>query len=189
MRVEPAIARYSVESSDSLFRVTIPARSHFLVVLMWFAWLCALVVAGARPHGMLRTVPSSAFELITFAIWTGLALTGLASILWIVLGREVVTISGNTLVCRICIGGIGYSRKYALADTNSYRISLRYAALCGSYRLGGLPVGPNRGTIHFECHGSTRYLGAGLDETEANHVFALLKPLVDARPRRTRSGA
>jgi len=189
MRVEPATARYAVEQTDSLLRIKIPARSHIGLKLIWAGWFFAMGAAAVVPGGWLSRMGQHGTDWIAVIIWSVLMLTGAASILWLTLGSEEITIADNMLVARMSIGPIGYSRKYAFPETNSYRISLKYAAWCGSYKAYGLPAGQGRGTIHFEYRGDTQYLGAGLDETEANHVFALLKPLVDSRPRRARSSA
>jgi hypothetical protein len=187
MRVESASARYTVERSDSQLQVTIPARSHPVAALVWALWLCALVVGPGFSGRLFSRLGADPFEWVMLAFWTGLALIGVASILWITTGREQITIAGDTLVNRMSIGPLGYSHRYCFAETNSYRVSSKYAAYCGGYRAFGLPAGMARGTIQFEYHGRTRYLGAGLDETEATQLFRVLEPLVEARPRRTRS--
>jgi hypothetical protein len=189
MRVEPATARYQIESAESSLRITIPARFHALMVMVWLVWLVLILGAGAKSLIPDLVARPDGFISLTFLVWAGLVSTGVLSMLWSLLGREVITIRENVLECRMCLGPLGYSRTYTFADAHSFRICLKATAFGVNYKHANLPVGRFRGTILFEYHGRTKYLGACLDETETNHIFAVMKPLIDARPRRERKPA
>lgn len=189
MRVQPATARYSVLQTSDTLRIEIPSRDPTWVPLLALLWIGMIVALSARvlfaPSAQ-RSFGSLVFPL---AVWTWMIVLCVGWLLWTLCGRETITIRGNELEHRRSLGVLGIGSRYVFAETNSFRVSNRIVARNGMRHLRGLPFLRAHGAIEFEYRGSTRRMGAGLDETEARHVFALLKPLVDARPRRERNHA
>lgn len=182
MRIEPASARYRVEETESLLRITIPARRAGQWV-SWFgiAWVAGvLTILGSTFERRAGPPQAIAFGSLLFVIGL-VALFAAAPLVWMYCGREEITIAGRTLLRKLKAGPLRAQRVYALGEARKFSISARNATACSLQLQPLIPLGVGRGSIQFELGGETRYLGSALDETEAAHVLARIAAHVSAR--------
>ena len=126
-----------------------------------------LLNGDAPPEGEL-------FMLVWFGVWTLGGVFALYALLWQVIGKEIITVTGQRFTTRRDIGGFGFDRHYDLLQMKDLRIDLPQfnpIDVSSSLQLWGI----GGGVIAFE-HGATSYrFGAGLDDTEAKEVVTVIK--------------
>ena len=94
--------------------------------------------------------------------------------LWQVLGKEIVTVRGQTLQTRRDIGGFGFGKEYDLPRMRDLRVEqvgfnpLEFSSSLQLWGIGG-------GTIAFDYGAKTYRFGAGLDEAEAKLAVTAIK--------------
>ncbi len=112
--------------------------------------------------------------LIAFTLVGGLTVL---AFLWNVIGREVVTLDGETLTIRRAVGRLGWSGAYSRKK------------MCHLHAASRLPFGPfngfgannpqawgaMNGCIAFHYQYATHRFGAGIDEEEAKHLIAVIR--------------
>ena len=179
MRVEPATARYTIEESDSLLRITIPARRAG----QWMPWVgllwivaAAVLLWTANPNATsARFDPRAIPILVAFGCMiVVIGCVSSAALLWMNFGAEEITIAGRTLVRKLRAGPLRVQRKYGLERARDFRASARHAIACSFQLQPIVPLGSGRGSIQFSLEGKTHSLGSGLDETEVRAVLERL---------------
>ena len=114
------------------------------------------------------------FMLAWFGVWTMSGVFAIYACLWQVLGKEIVTVRGQTFKTRRDIGGLGFGKEYALAQMRELRAEqagfnpMEFSSSLQLWGVGG-------GVIAFEYGARTYRFGAGLDEAETKQVVTAIK--------------
>ena len=103
------------------------------------------------------------------------------SLLWQLLGQEIVGVLNGSLTWRPEIAGIGFTREYSLSEVKDLRVSPVTAV--GNRRGPPLasPLNWQSGVVAFDYGGRTVRFGPSLDEAEAKQLVEQLAPYVPAR--------
>ena len=188
---QPTAARITVTDTSEGLRIVIPCRRSLFVIAFLALWICGwgvaevmvakqLVDGDAPPDGGL-------FMLAWLGVWTLGGGVAIYAWLWQVMGKEIITVRGQTLKTRRDVGGFGFDKVYDMVQMRDLRvgpISFSPVDLTASFQLWGI----GGGVISFE-HGARTYrFGAGLDEGEAKQVVAAIKQrfrIPDSPPSQT----
>jgi len=172
-KMQAADSRITITDTSMGLRIAMPCRSSWLVICFLAFWLCGWAVAevmvvaqflngDAPPEGEL-------FMLAWFGVWTIGGGFAIYAWLWQVMGKEIVTVRGQTLKIRRDIGGFGVDKVYNLIQMKDLRLEqigfnpLEFSSSLQLWGVGG-------GVIAFDYGESTYRFGAGLDEAEAKQV-------------------
>lgn len=167
MKTEPlAPGRARFEDRGSALRVVIPARRHLLMVLFLGVWIAGWFAGESSALQHLLRGPGlvSGFLLFWLIGWTiGGAFAGFA-LLWMLFGREIITLDGQSLSIRREILGVGRVRRYDLAEVKNLRLA----------PIPDPPQAPRGqwvgGLIAFDYGAKTIHFCAGVDEAEARTI-------------------
>jgi hypothetical protein len=112
--------------------------------------------------------------LAWLGVWTASGLAALVALQWQVMGKEIVTVQGQTLQTQREGGGIGFRKEYDVPQMANLRVeNPKFSPLDVSSSLQLWGIGG--GLIAFEYGTKTRRFGTGLDDAEAKQVVESLK--------------
>jgi hypothetical protein len=172
MEMVPQAARFSSEVTPAGYRITIPARRNWFVILFLFAWLGGWVFGELSASGQLmrgaEKTPAT-FLVFWLVAWTVGGFFATATLLWQLAGREVITIDTGSLSYRAEVLGLGRTRSFRASDVKNLR-STEYASLPFNSQRGWYPpvFGPGTGPVAFDYGARTFRIAPSLDEAEAS---------------------
>jgi hypothetical protein len=177
-KVLPADARVTIADTPEGLRIVMPCRRSWMVILFLAFWICGWAVAEVMIAIQLLNgdaPPEGEFFMLTwFGVWTVSGVLAIYAWLWQVLGKEIVTVRGQTFTTRRDIAGFGFDKEYDLRQMRDLRVaSVGFSPVDFSNSLQLWGVGG--GVIAFEYGARTYRFGAGLDETEAKQIVAAAK--------------
>lgn len=178
-KIEPAAPRSIVNDEPEGLRIVIPARQHLFLMLFLAAWLCGWAVGEVTVldqllEGQLNEPGAELFAAAWLILWTVGGGFVLYALLWGIAGREVVVLTGQALVLRREIFGIGRSREFDLDHVRDLRFAPAVynpwdsSAAFQFWGIGG-------GSLAFDYGARTYRFGAGVDEAEAKFLAGALK--------------
>jgi hypothetical protein len=159
-------------------RIVIPYRRSWFVICILGFWICGWAVGevmvsrqflnGDAPPG------GELFMLAWLGVWTVSGAFAIYAWLWQVMGKEIVTVHGQTFTARRDIGGFGFDKEYNLAQMRDLRIvqvGFNPLDVSSSLQLWGV----GGGVIAFDYGAKTYRFGIGLDEAEAKQSVTAIK--------------
>ena len=178
VKIQSTDSRITITDTSQGLRIIMPCRRSWFVICLLGLWICGWAVAevmvaiqllngDAPPEGEF-------FMLAWFGVWTVGGVLAIYACLWQVLGKEIVTVHGQTFRIRRDIGGFGFDKEYGLLQMRDLRVGqVRFNPLEFSSSLQLWGVGG--GVMAFE-HGARTYrFGTGLDEVEAKQAVTAIK--------------
>jgi hypothetical protein len=186
MEMVPQAARFSSESTALGYRIVIPARRNWFVLLFLFAWLGGWVFGELSASGeLLRGSDKTPIGFLSFWLigWTVGGIFAATTLLWQIAGREVITLDSATLSYRAEAFGLGRTRSFRASEVKNLR-STEYVTTSFSNQRGWYPpiLGSGVGPVAFDYGARTFRIAPSLDEAEA-------KMLVTDLSSRLASGA
>lgn len=173
----PPTPRITISDKPDELRMVIPNRRSWFVIGVLAFWVCAWGVGEVMGSATLfkGEVPpgEEGLMLAWLGVWTVSGLAALVALQWQVMGKEIVTVQGQTLKTQREGGGIGFRKEYDLQQMANLRVEQpRFSPfdVSASFQLWGI----GGGVIAFESAGKTSRFGAGLDEAEAKQVVESL---------------
>lgn len=177
-KIEPADTRITITDTSKGLHIVMPCRRSWFVIGLLGFWVCGWAVAevmvaiqflngDAPPEGEF-------FMLAWFGVWTMSGLVAIYAMLWQIIGKEMVTVHGQTFKTRRDIGGFGFEKAYDFLQMRELRVGqveFNPMEISSSLQLWGV----GGGVIAFEYGGKTHRFGAGLDETEAKQAVTAIK--------------
>jgi hypothetical protein len=177
-KIQPADSRLSITDTLEGLRIVIPyPRSWFVICVLGF-WICGWAVAevmvpmqlyqgDAPPEG-------EGFMLAWFGVWTLGGAFAIYALLWQVMGKEILTVHGQTFTTRRDVGGFGFAKEYDLLQMKGLRVEPpRFNPIDVSSSLQLWGVGG--GVIVFDYGAKSHRFGIGLDEASAKQVVTAIK--------------
>jgi hypothetical protein len=172
-KINPSASRVTVTDGPGGLGLLIPPKRSWFIILFMGFWLCMWAAGEIMvPIQFLKGEITGITEVFVLA-WLGVWSAGGAFViylwLWNLMGRQIITMHGDTLTTRRDIGGYGFSKEYDLTHVRDLRVSARgsnawdYSASLEFLGLGG-------GLVAFDYDAKTYRLGAGLDDAEAKLV-------------------
>jgi hypothetical protein len=182
-RFEPLeTGRYFVKRVDGALQVIVPAQLNWFIMAFMSFWLAcwtmggvaaARTVLGLQGGLTMKTVPGqgSGFLVIWLCMWCLGEVTVLYQLLWMMLGRETLSLSHSALKYSKGILGLGFTKNYDLAHVSRLRVAdtpIRSGR--NQMTFGGASA------VAFDYGNGTVFMAKGLDEGEArsivNHLIA-----------------
>jgi hypothetical protein len=177
-KIRLADSRITITDRTQGLRIVMPCRRSWFVICLLGFWICGWAVAevlvaiqllngDAPPDG-------ESFMWAWFGVWTIGGVFAIYALLWQVLGKEIVTVHGQTFRIRRDIGGVGLDQEYDPLQILNLRVGqvafnpLEFSSSLQLWGIGG-------GMIAFDYGDKTRRFGAGLDEAEAKQVVTAIK--------------
>lgn len=174
--VSPSSGRAKITDRGADLQIIIPSKKSFFLILFLTAWMGGWVMGENfavrslfHPKGESQLDYFLWFWLIGWTIGGAFALLGL---LWLVAGREILTISNSRLVLERRIFALGTKREYEISSVKSIRVNPN-EGLYANRSAAGM-FGINSGSIAFDYGMKTVRFGA-VDEAEASHIIEQLK--------------
>jgi hypothetical protein len=179
MFVQPSGPRHTAEDDGTTLTFTIPSkRNVFLLAFLGF-WLCGWAFGEIMaPLGMFTAAKkdpgASLFMLVWLCGWTIGGGFAIYIWLWMLRGREIVSISPTTLAVKRDIFGAGRTKNYDITKASRLRFApatynpFDWHRSFAFWGLGG-------GVIAFDYGYSTIRFGAGLDDAEAEHILQRIR--------------
>ena len=171
----PAKSRARISEHGNELQIVIPSKKDYFVIGFVFLWMTgwfwgeasAIYVMVANPA---RTyLPFDGFLLVWLAFWTCAgAFTG-SSLVRLVAGREVMTLSPGALLIERRPGVFRSPKRYSLEDSKNLRVDVR-----GGYSRFEV-FGYGGEVLAFDYGTKTVRFAAGIDEAEGKFIVGLLK--------------
>ena len=159
------------------FRLTVLKRRALFPMLFLPVWLVGWAFGEVTVLRQLLSGSYSGAPDLFMLVWvTGWTLGGgwaLATVAWLVAGRERVRVEQGTLTLEQVVGGVGRRRSYELRQVTGLRTLPQTSQ---ELMVGNMtPFGFGRtGGLAFDYGTSTVRWGAGLDEAEARVIVERL---------------
>ena len=177
-KIQPADARITIADTSQGLRIGIPCRRSWFVILFLGFWICGWAVGEVmvtRQYLQGDAPPDGEFFILTWlGVWTVGGLFAMYAWSWQVIGREILTVHGQTFTIRRDIAGVGFDKEYKLVEMRDLRMHLtRFSPIDVSSSLQLWGVGG--GVIAFDYGARTYRFGAGLDEAETKQIITAIK--------------
>jgi hypothetical protein len=178
MFIQPPGPRHTAEDDGTTFTVTIPAkRNIFLIAFLGF-WLCGWafgeIAASISIFTAKKDSGTSLFILFWLCAWTVGGGFAMYTWVWMVRGREIISISPTTLAIKRDVFGAGRIKNYDMTKVRRLRFApptynpFDFQQSMAFWGLGG-------GAIAFDYGYSTIRFGSGLDDAEAEHILQRIR--------------
>ena len=204
----PALQHYTVDELGTSLRFVFPYRKEWLAIigsivslLLFGAWLSVVIAVFAQqlvspPEtvGSVQLVPC-----LVSLVFLAIPSLYMIDLLWLLIGKEVIEISDDSIIIRHQVLGLGIARKFHASKINSLfvsRVRTDWLAhwLIRSNHPGYLNF--KLGKVAFNCGRTiwggvkTFRFGTILDEAEAGQVvFEIHKRFPQYVPQRQRANA
>ena len=175
---KPTASRITITDTPGELCIVMPNRRSWFVIGLLALWICAwgtgevigstTLFKGEVPAG------EEGLMLAWLGVWTVSGLAALLAFQWQVMGKEIVTVQGQTFKTRREGGGIGFGKEYDVQQMTNLRVEQpRFSPfdVSASFQLWGI----GGGVIAFEYSAKTFRFGTGLDEAEAKQIVESLK--------------
>jgi len=171
--VPVASARSTMISVPGGIELRIPSSRNWFVVFFLALWLCGWVFGEFNVVRELQHPAENApvaFMAFWIVGWTVGGFFALATLAWLVAGREHVTIAGDEFAVRREAFGIGWTRRYELRNAKNLRV-FDAPVDAGPFGMRD-PYGFRSGPFVFDYGPRSIRFGVGLDVAEARATLA-----------------
>jgi hypothetical protein len=164
---KPGTGRAKISDNGSALQIIIPSKKNIGLIVLFTLWL------GGWAIGEINVIKSdlgfTAFTPLWLAAWTVDGVYMMSVIVRAILGKEMITISAETIKIEKTPSLFIRLKKYNLADATNLRIltntNIRYAM--------AYLVPPD--SLGFDYGMKTVRFGSGLDEAEAAYIINMMK--------------
>jgi hypothetical protein len=176
MDMVPQAARFRSEVTPLGYRVVIPVRRNWFILLFLCAWLAGWVFGEVSASSqLLRGVDKTPTAFLSFWLlgWSlGGVLAG-GTILWQLAGREIITLDLARLSYRAEAFGLGRTRSFRISDVKNLRSTDYPVSMFANQRAWYPPIiGSGFGPVAFDYGARTFRIAPSLDEAEARMLVS-----------------
>ncbi len=176
-KIRPADSRLTITDTVEGLRIVMPCRRSWFVIFFLACWILGWAVGEVMVSRQFLNgdAPSEGelFMLAWLGVWTVGGGVAIYAWLWQLMGKEIVTVHGQTFTVRRDIGGFGFDKEYDLVQMRDLRVEsvgmnpLDFSSSLQLWGVGG-------GMIAFDYGARTHRFGAGLDEAETKQVITAI---------------
>ena len=175
---QPTDFRITIADTSQGLRIVMPCRRSWLVICFLGLLICGwgvgeIMVTRQLLNGDAPPV-GEVFMLTWLGVWTAGGLFAIFAWFWQVMGKEILTVHGQTFKTRRDIGGFGFDKEYDLVQMLALRVGhlgVNPFELSSSLQLWGV----GGGVIAFDYGARTYRVGDGLDDAEAKQIVTAIK--------------
>lgn len=180
-RVAIADIRSSVEDTGRGLEIVIPAQRRWFTLLFLSFWLLFWTFGGITTMVQLFAPDTplgvDLFMLVWLCGWAAGEVVVATIILWMLRGREMVTLTPRMLSVRREVFGIGPTHEFDVAHISDFRASpIPFGASSSGGPLSLLRQG--FGTIAFDYGAKTYRFGISMEEAEARLLIKRIEEKV-----------
>jgi hypothetical protein len=176
MPIKPPPSKHTIEKLGNKTIISIPTPKQWLLLLLLGFWSAGWTLAVFDTiRELTREIPNEINWGIVF--WfVGYTIGGLAilsSYLWLLFGREVIEVNGQSLTISRNVLGIRLPKEYSVEHIKDLRTSSITNNLrrLRAYQLWGY----NSGSVAFDYRSRTLKFASGVDEIEAKQIVDEIK--------------
>ncbi|SDU44670.1 hypothetical protein [Stappia sp. ES.058] len=168
--------------------IEIPSRRLAPVVVFLAIWLVGWSFAGfisvsAFFGSFGGPAVFTVFIGVWCSVWAGGWVATAASLLWMLVGREIAILRDGVLTKRLVLPWVGLSRSYSAEFIRDLRLNTMTGDPQISQEEGvGLPLG-QYGAVAFDHDGETVYLGAALGPMAADALLEAIEAWLQQETR------
>ena len=178
MEMVPQAARFRSDVTPDGYRVVIPARRNWFVLIFLCAWLGGWVFGElSASDELFRGGDKTPIGFLSFWLvgWTVGGIFAAATLLWQLAGREVIAVNSSILSYRAEAFGIGRTRLFRAPDVKNLRATDYAISTFGNQRTWYPPIiGSGFGPVAFDYGARTFRIAPSLDEAEARMLVGEL---------------
>ena len=163
--------RSTTRQTSSGLEISIPAKLHLFVFVFLLIWLALWVVIEFFQLRTLLTTPEAA--LVFLIPWTLGGVLGLYIQLWMIAGREIITLKSGILTITYTLFGWVRAREYDVRHLSNLGVDPEPYDSEGPRLAALYPF--RTGPIAFEYGGKTIRFADGVSETEAQEIVSELE--------------
>lgn len=184
MFVKPPGPRHTATEDVDGLTISIPVKRNVFLFAFLSFWLCGWVIGEIMaPIGLFNEVKkdpaAAAFLIVWLCGWTLGGAFAICIWLWLLRGREIVTLSPEALAVRHDVFGLGRTMQFDAAEIRELRLA---TATFNPFDLrAGLAIwGIGGGMLAFDYGYKTYRFGAGVDEAEARVILQRVRQRLPA---------
>lgn len=163
--------RSTTRRTTAGLEISIPAKLHLFVLVFLSVWLA---IGGAVEFFVLRTLLTEPDVSLGFwfIFWTLAGGAALYICLWMIAGKEIITLQSGVLTITHMLFGWIRAREYDLQHISNLRVDPEPYDSEGPRLSAVYPF--RTGPIAFEYRGKTLRFADGVSEAEAQEIVAAL---------------
>lgn len=174
----PYAGRATIQENTHETVVTIPTKKNWFLLVFITVWLCGWAIGWFSVTGTLTFSGGTgvdAFLALWLTLWTIGGFFIINFYVWMLAGKEVITINKNTIT-RARKGQLFFKDKiYDVREVKSIRIKEPETDTgFGMFQRQSFSEMVKAGTIHFSYGMQTVKIASGIDEPEAKLILAKL---------------
>lgn len=185
---KPAIGRARIKHDFNSLRIEIPSKKNWFVIIFMLAWMGGWAVGEFSVIGILlrsdAPIFANAFLLFWLAGWTVGGIFAIYSVLWMLIGSEIITIDRGILEIKKSIKGIGRKRSYEIKSIRNLDINPMQDMGIWGGNYNRNTFGMKGGRIKFDYGMKTIKFANGIDEAEARMILEKLKSNMNFRDKK-----
>jgi hypothetical protein len=172
---KPEKGRAQIDERGVFLQIIIPSKKNIFLALFlcgWFGFwsipetdIIKDLVQGTQSKGF------EIFPLCWLMAWTVMGAMVLLVILWIMAGKEVITLSPSMIKIERKAYGIGLSKEYFLSEVRNFRTQMGGESMDFGLEAWGF----GGGRLAFDYELETVKFASGINEAEAVYLLDVLK--------------
>jgi hypothetical protein len=167
--IGPSRRRSTTRRTTTGFDISVPAKLHLFVLMFLLVWLALWAVTEFFQARTLLTEPEASLVFF-FIVWTLGGGLGLYICLWMIAGREIISLQSDILTIKHALFGYVRVREYDFRHVSNLRVDPEPYDSEGP-RLAAL-YAFRTGPVAFEYGERTVRFGDGISEAEAYEIVA-----------------
>jgi hypothetical protein len=177
MPIKPFAARHTTDDLGDMLKITIPSQKQWFQMLFLGFWLVSWALGEIAALGGLLSGNGfggpSLFLIAWLGIWTIGGGFAIYTLLWQLVGNEIIQISDYAIRTSRSILGFGFPKEYSSEYIKALRVSASPSSndVFGRSRASRF-YGLGGGLLAFDYGAKTVQFGAGIDEAEAKQILS-----------------
>ena len=175
--------RATINDKGYELEVIIPAKKNLFATLFMCAWLggwavgYVMVVTNLFPSVAKESLGISAFIIFWLIGWTIGGGAVIAFVAWNLFGKEVITLSSDTLKIERRLLNLSRPKRYSLSNIKNLRV-ISSGAGQSFFGWSNRDYWGVYGNLAFNYGMKTVKFARGIDEAEASHILSLFKRML-----------
>ncbi|MCC7187756.1 MAG: hypothetical protein IT312_03365 [Anaerolineales bacterium] len=179
MIVKPSTPKHKTEDLGDKLVVSIPSRKIFPFIMVFSIW--SLIWLGGEISLIAAMFTSSTYNILSvsivivwFIFWTFLGAVLLYNLLWLLIGKEEIQITNQSITISQVV--LGYKRSKEYTADYIKDLDIAWASMQDlMYRRISFPLGTSFGMIAFDYGARTFKFASGIEEAEAKQIIAKIQ--------------